>query len=330
MKRDIERRVFSKAIAAAALAILTTSPALAADPFPSKPIRIVVPTVPGGQGDVYTRLVAKKMSERLGQQVVIDNRPGADTLLGTRLVKEAPADGYTLLYQASGISIFPYIKENAGYHQTSKDFTPVGPFSRSTMMLLVGGSHSDKSLADLVARAKAKPGKLSYGHGGTGTPGHIVSEMFLQRAGLDMAGIAYKGNAAAIPDVVAGRTDLVFDAYATSIGMVKEGRLRALGIASSARLPTVPDVPTLAEQGLPGFSYYFWLGLLAPPGLPKDVLAKLSDALQYAVTSDEVSQRFRGDGNEPFWLSPAEFSGYLVKEQAEMGKLAQELKLPKQ
>ncbi|HSV79403.1 MAG TPA: tripartite tricarboxylate transporter substrate binding protein [Ramlibacter sp.] len=318
------------AIGAAVLTLASATGALAADPFPSKPIRVVVPTAAGGLGDVYTRLVARKMSERLGQQLIIDNRPGGDTLIGTRLVKEAPADGYTLLFQASGISIFPHIKENPGYELATKDFTPLGPFSRAPLMLMVGGGQPDKTLADFVTRIKANPGKFSFAHGGIGTPPHIGAVMFLQRAGLQMQDIAYKGNAAAVPDVVGGRAEMIFDAYGTASGMIKEGRLRSLGVSSSSRLASAPDIPTLAEQGFPGFSYYFWSGLLAPAGVPKEVLDKLSDALRYAVTSEEITQRFRNDGNEAFWLSPAQFSEYLGKEHAEMGRLARELKLPKQ
>lgn len=317
-------------LGATVLTLASAAGAHAADAFPSKPIRVVVPTAAGGLGDVYTRLVARKMSERLGQQLVIDNRPGGDTLIGTRLAKEAPADGYTLLFQASGISIFPHIKESPGYEQAAKDFTPLGTFSRAPLMLMVGGGQPDRTLADFVARMKANPGKFSYAHGGVGTPPHIGAAMFLQRAGLQLQDIAYKGNAAAVPDVVGGRAEMIFDAYGTASGLIKEGRMRALGTSASSRMASAPDIPTLAEQGYPGFSYYFWSGLLAPAGVPKDVLDKLSDALRYAVTSDEVTQRFRNDGNEAFWTSPVQFGELLAREHAEMGRLARELKLPKQ
>ncbi|RZL92479.1 MAG: tripartite tricarboxylate transporter substrate binding protein [Variovorax sp.] len=319
----------ARSLAAAALAWVGLAPALAAEPFPNRPIRIVVPTAAGGLADVYGRLVARKMGEHLGQPITVDNRPGADTLLGTRLAKDSPADGYTLLLQASGITVFPYLKENPGY-DLSKDFRAVGPFIRSPLMMLVGPDQPDKTLADFVARAQANPGKLSYAHGGIGTPPHIGAAMFLQRAGLRLMDVPYKGNAAAIPDVVGGRAEMIFDAYGTASGLVKQGKIRALGVTSSSRLPSAPDIPTLAEQGYPNFSYYYWLGLLAPAGTPKDVIHKLSEALRYAVTTDELSERFRNDGNEPLVMAPAEFDDYLKTEQDQMAKLIQNLKLPKQ
>lgn len=329
MKITSTSRLIKHGVAAVVLMLGGISSALAADPFPSKVVRIVVPTVAGGQADVYGRLVAKKMSEKLGQQVIVDNRPGADTLLGTRVVKDSPADGYTLLVQASGITVFPYLKEDPGY-DLQKDFAGIGTFARSPLMMLVGPDQPDKTLAAFVARAKANPGKLSYAHGGIGTPPHIGAAMFLQRAGLDLLPVPYKGNAGAIPDVVGGRAEMIFDAFATASGLVKQGKLRALGVTSLSRLPSTPDIPTLAEQGYPDYSYYFWLGLLAPAATPKDVIEKLSEALRYAVTSPELSERFRNDGNEPLSMSPVEFSNLLKNEQGQMAKLVKDLKLPKQ
>lgn len=311
-----------------ALTAMGLAPALAADPYPTKQIRLVVPTVAGGLADIYGRLMAKKMSEKLGQQVIVDNKPGADTLIGTRFVREAPADGYTILLQAGGISVFPHIKLDPGYEL--KDFTAIGPFARHPFVMMVGADQPDKSLADFIQRAKANPGKMSYAHGGLGTPPHIAAAMFLKTAGVNILPIAYKGNAAAFPDVVSGRADMIFDSLGSAAGLIKSGKVKGLGISTPSRMPTAPELPTLAEQGYPGFSFYGWLGLLAPAGTPKEVVDKLAEAVTYAITSQEVLERFRGDGNEAYGMAPAAFNEYLKTEAGDMGRLVQELKLPKQ
>ncbi|MFJ1259418.1 Bug family tripartite tricarboxylate transporter substrate binding protein [Cupriavidus sp. CuC1] len=328
MKNFWGHTLIKHGLAAAALALSCIPLAMAANRFPTKTVRIVVPSAAGGLADVTARLVAKKMSENLGQPVIVDNRPGADTLLGTRLVKDAPADGYTLLLQSDGIAVWPALMDQPGYN-LEKDFAGVGPILKFPFVLVVGPQQPDKTLAGFMARAKANPKTLSYASGGVGTPSHIAAAIFLQQTGLDVLHVPYKGNAAAITDIVGGRVDMLFDTSATSAGNIKTGKLRALGVSSNTRLQSLPDVPTFAEQGVHNASYYSWIGLLAPAATPKDVLQRLSEALRSAVSSEELNEKFRSDGSEPMVMSPEEFNKYLKGQLGQMSKLAADLKLPK-
>ena len=303
--------------------------AAAADAFPSRPIRIVVNTAPGGLTDITTRLVAQKMGEKLGQSVVIDNKAGADGLLGIRYVKTQPADGYTLLGTAGTVAIQPAVKLDPGYDLV-KDFTGVGPMVRSPVLVVEGMSQPDQTLADFMARAKATPDQLTYASAGVGTTTHLGAALFLQQAGLKVMHVPYKGNGAAMADVIAGRVTMIFEAYGSGAGKVKAGQLKALAVSSTKRLPGLPDVPTIAEQGVPGYSYYLWLGLMAPAGTPKDVVAKLSDALHFALSSKELRDRMRDDGSEPMIMSPDEYNEFLKRDAVQMQKVIIELGIEKQ
>ncbi|MNV32406.1 Tripartite tricarboxylate transporter family receptor [compost metagenome] len=268
------------------------------------------------------------MSEKLGQSVIIENKAGADGLLGIRYVKTQPADGYTLLGTAGTVAIQPAVKLDPGY-DLLKDFTGVGPMVRSPVLLVEGTSQPDKTLADFMARAKAKPDQLTYASAGVGTTTHLGAALFLHRAGLKVMHVPYKGNGAAMTDVIAGRVTMIFEAYGSGAGKVNSGQLKALAVSSTKRLPGLPDVPTMAEQGVPDYSYYLWLGLLAPAGAPKDVLTKLSEALHFALNSKEVKDRMRDDGSEPLIMSPDEYTEFLKRDTAQMQKLVEELGIQK-
>lgn len=232
--RTLGETAWPRAMAAITLAVAAITPALAADAFPSRPVRIVVPTAAGGWGDNTTRLVAQKMSEKLGQAVVIDNRPGADSLVGIRHVKGSPPDGYTLLSTGATILLQPTVKKEPGY-DLLKDFTGVGPMARSPAVMVVSTSRPEKSVADFVKDAKAEPGTLSYGSAGVGSATHIPVEMFVQQTGVELLHVPYKGNGAAMPGLIAGRVSMMFDAYSSSVGNLKGGRLKALAVTSSNR-----------------------------------------------------------------------------------------------
>ncbi|HSV83386.1 MAG TPA: tripartite tricarboxylate transporter substrate binding protein [Ramlibacter sp.] len=313
----------------AVLLLAAAAAASAAEPFPVRPVKIVVNTAPGGLTDITTRLIAQKMGEKLGQSVVIDNRAGGDGLLGIRTVKAAPADGYTLLASAGTIAIQPAVKQDPGY-DLLKDFAPVGPMIRSPLLMVVAADQPDKTLQDFMARARANPAKLSYASAGVGTTTHIGAAMFLQQAGLNMLHVPYKGNGAAMPDVMSGRVGMIFEAYGSGASKVKEGRLRALGVTSTRRLPGLPDVPTIAEQGVPNYSYYLYLALLAPAGTPKDVVQRLSEALRSALASKDLLDRFRDDGSEPMDMSSEQFTEFLRRDLQQMARLVGELGLTKQ
>ena len=305
------------------------STAMAADAFPNRPVRVFVNTVPGGLVDVVARLVAQKMGEQLGQSVVVENRAGGDGLVGIRALKASPADGHTLLVSAGTIAIQPFVKQDPGY-DFLKDFTGVGLIVRSPVMLTVGNSQPDKSILDFVARAKANPGKMSYASAGVGTTTHLGAAKFLHQLGLDLLHVPYKGNAAAMPDVISGRVDMIFESYGSGASKVKSGMLRALGVSSTERLPALPEVPTFGESVAPGFSYYLWVGMLASSGTPKAAIDRLSAALRAALSNDEIRARFAAEGTEAVLTTPAQFNQFLREDSTQMQKLVTELGVPKQ
>ncbi len=322
MKRVTTGKVVSFLVAS--IAALGPVPAISAETYPSKPIRIVVGTAPGGATDITTRLVAQKMSERLGQPIVVENRPGGDTMVATRYVRDQPADGYTILAQSLGFLTLPYTKKDPGY--SLKDFSGIGPMTRAPFLMLVGAG-GPRSLNEYVVQASA--GNLSYGHGGVGSAPHITAESVLRAHRLNVLPVPYKGNGAVMPDIIAGRVSMFFDAYISSSGHMKSGKMRALGVTSAERLPAAPDIPTFREQGI-DYTFSVWLGLLAKAGTPKEVLRRLSEALRYALTDKALVQRFQADGAESYMLSPEAFDERLASEFASLEKVAADLKLVKE
>ena len=316
-------------VGAALLALGATTPVQAADAFPTRPIRILVNTGPGGLVDVTTRLVAEKLRETLGQPVVIENRAGGDGLVGIIAAKTANPDGYTLLASAATIAIQPAVKLNPGY-DLPKDFVGVGPMLRAPYMFVVGAREPDKSLAEFIARAKKEPEKLSYASAGVGTGTHMAAAMFLKQAGIDILHVPYKGNGPAIPDVLAGRVNMIFEAYNSGIGKIRDGSLRALGVTSTERLPGLPDVPTISEQTVPNYSYYVWIGLFAPSATPKDVVARVATALQASLANESVKQRFREGGGEAMAMTPEQFGEFVRQELVQTDNFARELRIEKQ
>ena len=324
--RELRTRSPLRSIGAALLLFASTGFADAASPFPTRPIRILVNTGPGGLLDVTTRVVAEKLGENLGQPVIVENRAGGDGLVGILAAKAAQADGYTLLASAATIAIQPAVKLNPGY-DLKKDFAAIGPMLRSPFMIVVGAREPSTTLADFVMRAKSAPDKMSYASAGVGTTTHMGAAMFLKQAGVEILHVPYKGNGPALPDVMAGRVNMIFEGYAAGSAKVKEGTLRALAVTSLERLPGLPDTPTVAEGGVQGFSYYVYNGLLAPAGTPKDVISRLAGALQLVLADQDVQRRFHEGGGEVLRLSPDEFQALLLRDVLEMGKLAQELGL---
>lgn len=311
------------------LAMASAAPALAADAYPSRPVRIVVNTGPGGLVDFTTRLVAQEMSVRLKQQVIVENRAGGDGMIGINVVKAAQADGYTLLASAGTMTYQQVLKKDAGYDVT-KDFTGIGFLGKSPLLLVVAPDSPNKSAADFIRNAKANPNKLTYASAGVGTGTHIGAALYLQRAGLQLLHVPYKGNGPAMPDVMSGRVSMIFEAYGSGKGYLAGGKLRALGVSSATRVSTAPDIPTLAEQGVPGYSFYTWMGLVAPAGTPKEVVQKLSEALHAVYSNKALKERFKAEGIEDTYMSPAEFNAFMAKEVEDITRLSKEIKLEKQ
>lgn len=310
-----------------ALAAVTTSALQAADAYPAKPVRIVVSSAPGGSVDIITRMVAQKMSENLGQPVIVENRAGADTLIGIRYVKAAAPDGYTVLATSSSITTLPFFKLDTGY-DLLQDFSPIGMMTRSPWVIVVGVGQPDKTLAELVARGKERPEAISFATSGLGTAPYMGAALFLQRAGVKGLHVPYKGNGAALPDVIGGRVTMIFQGVSVAAELIKAGQLRALGVTSETRLSALPDVPTVAEQGMPGFSNYFFTGLLAPAGTPPDAVQRLSRSMLAATK--ELHARFESEGVETPTATPAEFLQSLKQDLDSTAKLTAALDVKKE
>ncbi|MGN5478005.1 Bug family tripartite tricarboxylate transporter substrate binding protein [Cupriavidus basilensis] len=280
--------------------------------------------------DFTTRLVAQEMAGvRLKQQVVVENRAGGDGMIGINVVKAAPADGYTLLASAGTMAYQQVLKKDANYDIT-EDFTGIGFLGKSPLLLVVSPDSPYKNAADFVKNAKANPNKLTYASAGVGTGTHIAAALYLQRAGVQLLHIPYKGNGPAMPDVMSGRVSMIFEAYGSGKGYLAGNKLKALGVSSATRVSTSPDIPTLAEQGVPGYSFYTWMGLVAPAGTPKEVVQKLSDALHAVYSNKALKERFKAEGIEDSFMSPADFNAFMAKEGCRRDYLVQEVRLGRQ
>jgi tripartite-type tricarboxylate transporter receptor subunit TctC len=287
-----------------------------AQTYPNKPIRMVVPLVPGGNQDIVARAVAEEMSKGLGQPVVVENRPGGSAILGTQLVKASPPDGYTLLSIAVTFARVPGVVKAAGYDPAA-DFVGVSLVCRIPQVLVVNPSFPAKSLQELIAAAKARPGEVSFGSSGNGSTGHVAAELFMRRSGTRLLHVPYKGNAQALVDVMGGQINMMFDQVSTSGPQVKGGKVRALAVTTIGRSAVLPDVPTLHELGFAGFEDVTWNGIVAPAGTPREVLGRLHGAIAAALSNPELQKKYLERGIElRASRSPEEFGAY-VKSEAE-------------
>jgi tripartite-type tricarboxylate transporter receptor subunit TctC len=292
--------------------------------YPARPIRLIVPLVPGGNQDLIARAVADEAAKGLGQQIIVENRPGASAILGTQVVKAAPPDGYTLLSVSTTFARVPAIVKSAGYDAVA-DFSGVSLICRIPMMLVVNPGVAARSVQELIALAKAKSGELTYGTSGSGSTGHVATELFMRQAGVRMLHVPYKGNAQSLVDVMGGQITMMFDHVSTAAPQIRSGKVRALGISTKARSALFPEVPTLDESGLPGFDDVTWNGFVAPAGTPRDALARLHAEIAKAVNNPEFHKRWLERGIETgASASPAEYSAYIKAEAESFVKLARE------
>jgi len=312
----------SKCILTAAILAILVPASVLAQSYPAKPVRIVVPLVPGGNLDIVARAVAQRLGEGLGQQVIVENRPGASSLVGTQFVAKSAPDGYTLLAMANTFASVPAVIAKPGYDPI-KDFTGVSMTCKVPQVLVVTPTLPAKSVKELIALAKARPGELSYGSSGNGSTGHFAAELFNQRAGLKLLHVPYKGNAQALVDIMAGQIMLMFDQVSTSAPQVKAGKLRALGVTSRTPSSLFPGVPTIDEAGVKGYEAITFNGLLAPAGTPREVLARLQGEVAKAVTVPALRNSFLERGVElSASTSPEEFTTYIRSQVAESAKVA--------
>ena len=309
---------FSRAIA---LAIAVVTPLCAAQNYPSRPLRLVITYPPGGTTDFVGRPVAQKMSEFLRVPVVVDNRGGAGGVLATMIVAQAPADGYTLLLgTSSGMLINPLLNTKLPY-DAFRDFSPVSRTNVNPQALVATASLPVNNVKELIAYARANPGKLNVASSGIGTPNHLGGEMLKYLAKIDIVHVPYKGGGPAMTDLIAGQVQLQFSSIPTVLTHVKAGRIKMLAIGSAKRSPALPDVPTIAESGVPGYEYTTWYGIFGPRGLAKPVVAQLNAAVVKALAAPDLAQRLMSQGAEPSPSSPEELTRYMREESARWAKV---------
>jgi tripartite-type tricarboxylate transporter receptor subunit TctC len=310
-----------------ALALMCCAHGAAAQAYPARPVRIVVPFPAGGGADFMARIVGKKLGDALGQTFVVDNRAGAAGVIGTDMVAKSAADGYTLVLGTTGThATNPAVLANLPY-DPARDFATISIFSNAPFVLCVHPSLPVKNVRELVAFAKRHPGELTYGSSGIGSSTHLGFELFALNAGIRIRHIPYKGLPLAMIDLVAGNTSLVFDAIPSATPHIKSGRVRVLAIGSPQRSPSLPDLPTVAESGLPGYEMGSWYGLFAPAATPKEIVQRLAAETVKASTSADVRARFAGAGTDPLGLSAEESAALLAREIERWSKVAKQAQI---
>jgi tripartite-type tricarboxylate transporter receptor subunit TctC len=307
------------ACALVALAALAAGPVAAQD-YPAKPVRIIVPFAAGGPADVYARFIGQKLSESTGQQFVIDNRPGAGSVIGTDAVAKSPADGYTLLMMSNTHTTNESLIQNKPY-QLMRDFVPIAPVNYSDLVMVIHPSVPANNLKEFIALAKAKPKGLNYASSGPGTPYHMAGELFKAMAEVDIVHVPYKGSSGARTDILGGQVEMMFDAIPTMAQNVRTGKVKALGTTGEKRSAVLPEVPTVAEAGVPGYEATIWLGLMAPAGTPKPIIDKLNADINKIISSAEVREQWAKQGAEPMVMTPAQFDAYLRKDIEKWAKV---------
>jgi len=289
--------------------------------YPNHPITLIVPYAPGGGNDVVARAVAEPMSKSLGQPVVIENRGGAGGSVGTRQVAKSPPDGYTLGLGGTGtLAVDPTLYPNVGY-DPRKDFAPIGLIATTPLIVLVNESVAARNVQELIALAKAQPGKLNYASAGTGSGIHLGTVLFAESAGINITHIPYKGSGPALTDLLGGHVQIYFSSLPPAVGLVKEGKLRALAVTSLKRSASFPDIPTVAEQGLSGFEAVLHYGIVAPAGTPRPIVDKLNGALRAALNNPTVNGHLATEGAEPLPTTPEEYAADIDREETKWSAL---------
>jgi tripartite-type tricarboxylate transporter receptor subunit TctC len=302
---------------------LATANALAQD-YPGRSIRFVVPLPPGGFTDLLARAIGQKLTESWGQTVVVDNRGGGGTTIGTEIVAHAPPDGYTILLVPPDLAINPSLyRDRKLPYDAVKSFAPVTLAAWSPIILVAHPSVPAKSVKELIALAKSKPGQLNYASGGIGTGAHVSTELFKSMTGTDMVHVPYKGVGPAVTGLLAGQVQIMFGQLPITLPHVKAGKLRALAIASAKRSPAISDLPTVAEAGVPGFEANPWFGVAAPAGTPKEIITKLNTEIVKILNMPEIQQRLTALGAEPVGSTPEEFAAHIKAEIVKWGQVVE-------
>ena len=297
-----------------------------AQSYPNRPVKIIVPFATGGPADNYARFAALKLQEALGQSFVVDNRPGAGSVIGTDLAAKAAPDGYTLLMMSNTHTVNESLIPNKPY-ALMRDFVGVAPINYSDLLLVAHPSTGIQSVKELIERARAQPGRLNYASSGPGTPYHMAGELFKNQAKVFLVHIPYRGSSGARTDVLGGQVDMMFDAVTTMTENVRSGKVRAIATTGRQRSEVLPDVPTVSESGVPGYEATIWVGLMAPKGTPKEVIEKVADATRKVLANPEVMKRFAAVETDPLNISIAAFNEQLRKESEVWSPLVKQLDL---
>lgn len=307
------RRSFVRAQSFVLAGALLLSGANAFAAYPERPIRIVVPVAPGGGNDIVARLLAQRLTAKWGQQVVVDNRPGASTAIGAEIVARANPDGYTLMFHSASFAINAAMQPKLAFDPI-RDFTPISLIARVPQILVVNPAFPAKTTAELIALAKAKPGQINFASAGNGSSPHLAMEVFMEMTGAALNHVPYKGTALGLSDVIAGHVQVVFDAIPPALPYIRSGRVRPLMVVSTMRFPTLPEVPTAAESGLPRYDFASWFGMQAPAHTPDAVVAALNREVVAVIQLAEIRERLTDLGLEPLGTTPGEFGRHLQSE----------------
>ena len=321
----MQGKILNKTFASFVSCVISLLAAVGADAqqqYPAKSVRLIVPFAPGGSTDIIGRTVALKLNELWGQTVLVDNRPGGSTVIGTDIVAKSPPDGYTLLVTPAPFTIVPSLAARLPY-DPAKDFEPITLINTTPLVLVVNPGVPAKSVKELIALAKAKPGALNFGSSGSGGSNHLAGELFNAMAGVKMVHIPYKGNAPALTELIGGHVDVVYNGLTSALPFIKSGKLRALAVTSLKRAGALPEMPTLDEAGLKGFQAVAWNGLVAPARTPRNVVAKVNADVTKIVKSPELVERLKAEGSDPVGSTPEQFAGFLNDEIAKWRKVIQ-------
>jgi len=290
-------------------ALISAAPAFG-QAYPNRPVKIIVPFATGGPADNYARFIAQRLSEAMGQSFVVDNKPGAGSVIGTDLAAKSPADGYTLLLMSNAHTVNETLIANKPFALT-RDFVGIAPINYSDLVLVAHPSLKASTIKDLIAQARAQPGKLNYASSGLGTPYHMAGELFKSMAGVYLVHIPYKGSSGARTDLIGGQVDMMFDAVTTMVEQVKAGKVKAIATTGRQRSDVMPDVPTVHEAGVPNYEATIWLGLMAPKGTPKAIVDRLNEAVSRTASQPDVKQLWGKQGATPLVMTPAVFDKYI-------------------
>ncbi len=317
----MRRQTFIRtSLAVIGLASVLAHTSASAQAYPSRAVKIVVPFAAGGPADVYARFIAQRLTEALGQSYIVDNKPGAGSVIGTDVAAKSPADGYTLLLMSNTHTVNETLIPNKPFH-LMRDFVAVAPINYSDLVLVANPKVPANNLKEFIAYAKAHPGKLNYASSGPGTPYHMAGELFKSMAEIDMVHVPYKGSSGARTDVIGGQVDVMFDAVTTMAEQVRAGKVKALATSGQRRSDVLPEAPTLNEAGVPGYEATIWLGLMAPIGTPKAIVDKLNDAVSKIASQPDVKQAWTKQGAVPMVMNPVVFDRYLRDDIAKWNRV---------